>query len=204
MRGTRTVAEILPNKLYFTNVPKHISIEDNDWSPPISDWGKVEDKVYEFTFEQAKERFNESMSVSEDITNKSTKLLIGFASFVTAAFGVSFKVQVPIWLMIVVIIAYIIDLLLIIYLLRNKFLPFRGDMPDESFVTQIDDPEICKTQEEQIKLVYYHSLKRYNKKIIYIDKINEKRASVYQATLTLTFILFAITVLYILNSIFHP
>ena len=75
-------------------MPEDIPILNSDWEPPIEDWGKVDDDVYKFTFKQAKKSVNESISISEEIMNKSQKLMIAFASFIAAAFSASFKISV--------------------------------------------------------------------------------------------------------------
>lgn len=183
---------------------EHISIPANAWRPPVEDWGKIEDEVYKFSFEQAVVRFNESLSISEDITNKSQKLMIAYSAFITAALGASFKIDLPGDIIFVVICYHLYGIALIIHLLTLKKLPFRGDRPSESFPDTFNDPAVCKKPEEQIKLTYYHALKRYEIKIEYADEVNERRAGSYQFTLLYISFLLLGTILFMLYFIFHP
>lgn len=59
--------------------------------PKINNWDKISHEAYKFMFDQAKARFEEIISESEVITERSIKLLTILVGFFLALIGLSVK-----------------------------------------------------------------------------------------------------------------
>ena len=172
------------------------------WSDIPKDWENVPVEAYKFMFSQAKDRYDEVMSESESITNKTitmtTITVAGLSGFV------SFKYQIAPSIIGVVVLGllYLSNLFCLSKLLFPKKIIQRGSPPIETFVDYLDAKDLSAN--EKIALIYYHELIRYQDRIISMGQRNSKRHIFYAIALCLTVINTAFTAGLIIGTIYHP
>lgn len=172
------------------------------WEPKINDWEKINLEAYKFMFDQSKARFEEIISESEVITERSIKLLTILVGFLSALTGLSLKTPPQseyIWL---IGLTSLLDFGLLIWLMRGKQLVLRGSPPKEIFKDNLDRQ--AYTQEDQVALLYYNELCRYQERIEKNKIANATRQAAYFIAVGLSVALYISTAAIIISKVYHP
>ncbi len=162
-------------------------MNNNKWEPNIK-WYKITPEAYRLIYDEAKERYEDIMSESESITNKSIRMLIALAAFIgfTLDFAIkqNFKEIVPIYFLLAII---LVDVWLLYKLIAPKHVKGRGVPPDLSINKVIDYDE---NKDNQVQLTYYTLIVTLQRNIYYMIDRNNERAKYYKKALMLFLITF--------------
>lgn len=174
------------------------------WKNIVQEWQDISLENYKFIFERCEKRFDEILSESESIANKSIKLLsavvlsIGF--FTTVKFD-----NLCLCLITFLFILYSVDIFLLVKLLFPKNIICKGSPPKEIFHRGIEvAPDNSPlTKEEKLVVVYYSELLRIQQGIDKNTIQNHNRHLLYMASILLSaIILIADVFTYIISN--HP
>lgn len=168
------------------------------WLPPIKNWYKVSKEAYSLIYQQAKERFEDVMSESESITNKSIKMIFGLAAFLGGIIGFYKGNDLATRYMGVFFIFILIEAILLFILIVPKDVRWRGLSPKKSIPENLDSED---DREHQTELVYYYSISILQDNIDFMIEKNTKRALIYKIALILFLMIFASTATFIIASL---
>jgi hypothetical protein len=174
------------------------------WSDIVKDWEQVPLESYKFLFSQAKERFDEIISESVSITEKSMNLtkvtVVAMSGFV----GYNFKVNPGLEWIVLLSFLFIVNLICLVILMFPKGVVFKGSPPKEIFCDYLDNSNY--NNEEKTTIVYYHELIRYQERIDNMTNRNGQRHLFYGVALILTVLSTVLTAGMIISTIFpnHP
>lgn len=162
-------------------------MDNESWKPNFK-WYKVNPEAYKLILDEAKERYEDIMSESESITNKSIKMVIALAAFIgfTLDFAIknSFKEIIPVYILLLII---FLDVWLLYKLILPKQIRGRGVPPILSIDEDIDDDE---NKAHQVQLTYFRLVVTMQRNIYFMTKKNNKRAKIYKIALLLFLITF--------------
>ncbi|HYG17207.1 MAG TPA: hypothetical protein VEC12_15730 [Bacteroidia bacterium] len=150
-----------------------------DWKPDnINKWYNIKKEPYELIFKEGKERFEDLMSESESITNKSIKMLTAIVAVNGAlgAFIVDKNLPLTFWLFILTG-AFAIEVLILYKLIAPKKIIFRGAPPDKSIPIEFDSKD---DKDKQIELFYYHNIVMLKHSIDEMEINNTTRQQLYK------------------------
>lgn len=154
------------------------------WKDIVKDWEKVSKETHEFIFSQVKDRYDDCLSESVSITEKSINLLklssgslIGFVSY-------NFVVKPGLEWIIILGFLFLVNLILLGCLMFPKGVSFRGSPPNEIYCNYLDNSIYDENDKRQI--VYYHEIVRYQARIDSLNKLNNCRQWLYGFGLVLT------------------
>lgn len=172
------------------------------WEPEFR-WYEINADAYKLILDQGKERFEDIMSESESITNKSIRMLIALAAF--SGFLIDFFLKEPISLRLylgaaVIFSAVIGDVFILYILISPKQIKNRGLAPKLTIDKDIDDTE---NKAFQVELTYYRSIVLTQQNIDDMINKNEKRAKLYKIALVLFLLIFIGASLAISQAINH-
>jgi len=170
------------------------------WNDIVKDWEKIPLESYKFLFSQVKERFDEVLSESISVTEKSINLTKVTVAAIAGFLGYNFKANPNIACTIILCILFLLDFICLIKLMFPKGVIFKGSPPIEIFNEYLDNP--IYTQEEKITIVYYHELIRYQERIDWMNSKNNERHCYYGVALILTILVSVLTAGIILSTIF--
>jgi hypothetical protein len=172
------------------------------WNDIVKDWETIPISAYEFLFNQAKDRYDEVMSESESITNKSINLLTVVIGGMTGFVGYNFTSNPNEAFIVLLTLLFISDFIALGVLLFPKKISQRGSPPNEVFIDYLDNHDLI--DDEKTKLVYYHELIRYQSRLELMNKKNSSRQNAYGIALILTLLATVFTGGIILSTIYHP
>lgn len=174
------------------------------WKDIVKDWEKIPLESYKFLFNQAKDRFDELLSESVSITEKSIGLTKVIVASMLGFVGYNFKANPGLGWIFLLVILFVIDLIILVILMFPKGVVFRGSPPQEIFCEYLDNPGY--DEKEKTTIVYYHELRRYQERIELMTKKNTQRQRFYGIALVFTVLLTVLTACVILRTIFshHP
>jgi hypothetical protein len=167
----------------------------NLWLPGIEDWGTIEERAYEVILDQATSRFEEYSSISEDITSKAWKLMTTCFTFLAGFLGLSLSKMPSTCAIVAGSCLYLVLLWYISSLLIPKEIHLRGLKPSEAFPERLDDKHLC-APEEQVRLVYYKIIVKYEDKITKLRLTNDCRSQKYKQALRFSIALILGTIVY--------
>lgn len=174
-------------------------MEPAKWDTIAQNWDTIPEETYKFLFSQAKERYDEIMSESQAITEKSLNLAKITLGALTGFVGYNLSLQIDLAWVIILSLFYVVNLFCLSVLLFPKNIVFRGSPPNELFCNYLDNPEYNDGDKKRI--VYYHELIRYQDRIDTISKKNGARQGYYASSLILTIITATATALIIISSV---
>ena len=172
------------------------------WNDIAKDWEKIPLDTYKFLFEQTKDRYEEVMSESESVTNKSITLISISGAIVTGFVGFKFQANPPLSWVIILGILYLSNFICLIKLLFPKKVVLRGSPPNEIFIDYFDHPDLLEN--EKTSLAYYHELIRYQERINEMDMRIARRQNFYRIALLLTIFNAVLTAAIVVKTIYHP
>lgn len=174
------------------------------WKDIVKDWEKLPLETYKFLFSQAKDRFDEVISESVSITDKSINLTKVAIAALCGFVGYNFKVNPGLEWIVLLSFFFLIDLICLAVLMFPKGVVFKGSPPEEIFCDYLDNPSY--TEDEKTTIVYYHELRRYQERIEKMNKKNSCRHIFYAVALITTILLTVLTAGVIISTIFshHP
>lgn len=174
------------------------SSNQSSWKPGIV-WHKVSIEAYQVIYEQAKERYEDIMSESESITNKSIKMILALTAFTGFILDFiirnQFQVNVLVYCLAPIILC---DVWLLYRLILPKHITNRGLPPDLTINKDLDDDE---NRNHQLALTYYTSITLIQRNIYFMIDKNASRAKKYRYALTLFLIVFIASSAIVLNYI---
>ena len=170
------------------------------WKDIVKDWENVPLESYKFLFGQAKERFDEVLSESVSITEKSINLTKVTIATLLGFVGYNFKVNPGFGWIVILSLLFLINLIFLGILMFPKGVIFKGSPTVEIFCEYLDNSNY--TKDEKIIIVYYHELRRYQERIDKMIKKNSQRHIFYGSGLILTLVLIILTASAILSTIF--
>jgi Mg2+ and Co2+ transporter CorA len=170
------------------------------WDDIVKDWESVPLETYKFLFSQAKDKYDEIISESISITEKSINLTKVIVVSMTGFVGYNFKTHPGLEWIIVLSFLFLIDFILLVILMFPKSVIFKGSSPDEIFCEYLDNPSY--SQDEKTFIVYYHEIRRYQERINVMIMRNNQRQYFYGTSLILTILCTVLTVGVILSTIF--
>lgn len=160
-----------------------------EWKPPIAKWYNVKKEAYEFIYNQAKDRFEDILSESESITNKSIKMIVALAGFL--GFFVGYvkdkSLDIP-YYKYGFALFIIVDAILLFILISPKEIKNRGLIPSKSIPKNLDADE---DKDYQTELVYYQGIIIMQDNCDFMINKNKCRATFYQWALGLFLLVFA-------------
>ncbi|WP_018629210.1 hypothetical protein [Niabella aurantiaca] len=180
-------------------MPKKETEIINTWDDIVKDWELLPLETLIFIFTQAKDRYEELLSESESITNK-TFFFIKTTTASSIAATVYF-LKTPsyhrfIW---IAAILFVVTFSIYIYLLSPKKVIYRGSSPKEIFISYLDNKSYAT--EEKTKLAYYHELIRYQDRIESMTGRNDERNMWYKIALVLSVSIFILFTSMLISSI---
>jgi hypothetical protein len=171
------------------------------WEPKIKDWEKIGIDAYKFIYQQSEKRFEEIMTESEAITDRALKLFILMVGLLSLFIGFSLKAGNTNWI-ILLSVFYVLDTILLVWLMRVKNLFLRGSAPIEIFIDNLDREDY--TESDQASILYYNEICRYQDKIDKNKEKNTDRQMVYLLTICLSALLAITTVSIVIFKVYHP
>jgi len=169
------------------------------WDKICKDWENIPLESYKFLFNQAKDRYDEIISESISITEKSINLTKLAVTILSGFVAYNFKVKPgPEWIVILSFF-FLIDLLCLIVLMFPKGVIFKGSPPKELFKDHLDNTTY--SDDEKVIVIYYHELVRYQERIEKMNERNNQRQRFYGFALILTIALTCLTAGIIINTI---
>lgn len=174
------------------------------WKDIVKDWEKLPLESYKFLFSQAKDRFDEVLSESISITEKSINLTKVTVAAMSGFVGYNFKENPGLEWIVLLSFLFLIDLICLVILMFPKGVVFKGSPPQEIFCDYLDNPSY--TQDEKTTIVYYHELRRYQERIDNMTNKNGQRQLFYGIVLIVTVLSTVLTAGAIVSTIFshHP
>jgi hypothetical protein len=172
------------------------------WEPKINDWDKIGPEAYKFILEQSKLRFEEIISESETITERSIKLLTVLVGFLSGLIGLSLKTPPESNLIWTLGICYFVDIGSLVWLMKGKEIVLRGSPPKEIFIDNLDRNDYSK--DDQLSLLYYNEVCRYQQRIEMNESANGVRQAVYFVALGLSVVLYVATAAIIISKVYRP
>ncbi len=174
------------------------------WNDIVKDWEELPLESYKFLFSQAKDRFDEVLSESVSITEKSITLTKVAVAAMSGFVGYNFKANPGLEWIVVLSFVFLIDLICLVVLMFPKGVVFKGSPPQEIFCDYLDNPSY--TENEKTTIVYYHELRRYQERIDIMTKKNSQRQLFYGVALVVTILSTVLTAGVIVSTIFshHP
>jgi hypothetical protein len=167
----------------------------------FKEWDSLPDRTYKFIITQAKENFEECLSESESITDKSIKFVIAIFGFFGAFIAAIICSRVPGWLIILCIIFFATDLYYWTKLIFPKDIIPRGSKPFDLFNKEFDNPEFTET--DKIRLVYFNECVRYEDRITNMNTLNQIRISKYKKAIWLFLCSLVLILVVYLVFVFH-
>ncbi|HYF04477.1 MAG TPA: hypothetical protein VEC36_13930 [Patescibacteria group bacterium] len=171
----------------------------DEWEGIVKDWENIPIETYTFIFSQVKDRYEEYMSESESITNKTFTLaaitVAGLSAFAGFKFG---KAPNPIFFNVVMLV-YGVNILCIFNLIFPKSIIQRGSPPKSIFKDYLDDP--LYEGDEKTKLAYYMELRKYQDRMDVMDERLTTRKYVYVFLLLTTMASIVLTAIFIRSTI---
>ena len=101
------------------------------WKDIVKDWEKLPLETYKFLFSQAKDRFDEVISESVSITDKSINLTKVAIAALTGFVGYNFKVNPGLEWIVLLSFFFLIDLICLAVLMFPNCLLYTSDAADE-------------------------------------------------------------------------
>jgi hypothetical protein len=193
---------IFSQSKYFVFLEMINSQQPEIWKDIVKDWETIPIGAYEFLFSQAKDRYDEVMSESESITNKSINLLTIAIGAITGFVGYNFTSNPSEAFIVLLTLLFIPNFIALGILLFPKNISQRGSPPNEVFIDYLDNNGLI--DDEKTKLVYYHELIRYQTRLEFMNKKNSSRHYAYGIALVLTLLVSVCTGVVILSTIYHP
>jgi len=158
------------------------------YRPPIEKWYNVKLEAYTVIYQQAKERFEDILSESESITNKSIKMIAALAAFLGFIIGFAKQNGLVAGYHVVFFILALADAMMLFILIAPKEVKHRGLPPDRSIPKNLDAED---DKDFQAELVYYQSIVLLQDNIDFMINKNNYRAALYKWALLLFLMLVA-------------
>ncbi len=170
----------------------------------INNWNKIPVDTYKTILEEAKVRYNELLSQSENITGKVIQTILAVSAIV--AWFTKYLSENKFQYRLVIAVVFVIFTISIYYRLVSILYPrktvLRGTSPSEALGNEVDlagDIDEDKYSETEKTLVYYyHQVYRYNRRINTLRSLYNIRARNYKINLVLCLILFFYIILVVL------
>jgi hypothetical protein len=162
----------------------------------LNNWDKIPTETYKLILEEAKIRYDELLSQSENITGKviqtiliNSAIITWFANYISTK-NLSYKT--------LILTAFAIFVTFVFFWLVNILFPrkitLKGSSPKEIFGNELDLSGDIKgdnyDEDNKIKVYYYHQVKRYNNRIEKLRPIYSSRAEKYRWGLIFSLLLF--------------
>lgn len=174
------------------------SVNYKEWDTIAKEWDLVPVEAYKFMFSQVKDRYDDILSESVSITDKSIKILtisIGGLSVLAGYFiknnDVCLGALIPLGMF------YFANFALLILLMFPKPVPLKGSPPKEIFINSLDNTTYVA--DDKISVLYYNELIRYQGRIDFLNSENNKRQENYRAVLVLTIICIVYTTIIVMQ-----
>jgi hypothetical protein len=133
----------------------------------LNNWDKIPTETYKLILEEAKIRYDELLSQSENITGKVIQTILINSAIITWFAN---------------------------YILFPRKITLKGSSPKEIFGNELDLSGDIKgdnyDEDNKIKVYYYHQVKRYNNRIEKLRPIYSSRAEKYRWGLIFSLLLF--------------
>lgn len=174
------------------------------WKDIAKDWEQIPLEAYKFLFSQAKDRFDEVISESISLTEKSINLTKITVATVTGFIGYNYKNNPNMEWIVLLGFLFLANLICLVILMFPKGVIFKGSPPKEIFCEYLDNNSYIP--DEKIAIIYYHELIRYQAKIDTMNTKNSQRQLFYGIAIILTVLSTVLTAGAILGTIFsrHP
>jgi hypothetical protein len=166
--------------------------------PNIDKWYEVKLESYKFIFTQAEKKLEDILTESESITNKSIKMIAYIGAMFAFFVGFISQKHLSIYHQCHIIILFVLDVSLCIYLTFPKEVKGRGFIPNELIPERFDDKEDSDYQEQ---LINYCAIVKLERDIKIMRDKNSNRAKVYLACLLITLLLFIFGSIFIIGFI---
>lgn len=170
------------------------------WNDIVKDWEKVPLEAYKFLFSQAKDRFDEVLSESQSITDKSANLAKITIAALSGFAGFNFKANPGLEWIVILSFLFLGNLICLGILMFPKSVIFKGSPPKDLLCNFLDNP--VYTDDDKAAVIYFHKLVRYQERIELMGAKNSSRHTFYGIALILTVILTALTAGVIISTIF--
>lgn len=169
---------------------KFLTESEINWDGIIQDWEKLPVEAYSFIFSQVKDRYEEVISESESITNKTFTI----AGIVVAGFAAYTAVKTstppnPI-LDKLVVIFFVVDVISIGLLLFPKNIIQRGSEPSQILLDAFDSIEI---EQEKTRFAYFNEIRKYHYRIQKMKELTTNRKYLYSIMLMLSLVTFLLS-----------
>jgi hypothetical protein len=172
-----------------------------DWAPKLKDWSKLNTEAYKVIYEQSKERFEAHACTSEEISKRAQTLAFGLFAFLGAFISLKPQLKIPIQWAVLMSILLLTSLVFIAILLSPKEMMLRGSPPKEMLFDGFDEGDW--STEEQLNLVYYNEIRRYQHKINQIKTSISCRLTYYKLAFGSVFLILLILCGLLLPKVSH-
>jgi hypothetical protein len=174
----------------------------------LKNWNKIPTETYKSILEDAKVRYNELLSQSENITGKVIQTLLIDSAIV--AWFTKYLSENKFCYRGLISIVFVLFTLFIYYWLVAMLYPrkivLKGTSPNEALGDEVDlSGDVSGdnyTEEDKVRVYYYHQVNRYKRRIESLRPIYNTRAERYKKALVFSLTLFALIVAVVLSSSF--
>lgn len=167
-------------------------MEHSQWLPKIENLNIFSEESYKLICKEAKEKFEETISHSEDITSKSIKLISALVLTAPFIIGLNLKNICCLYFIISLALAYIIDFYILVKLLFPKSIITRGFDPKDIFDIPLQDGKY--EDNDKILALYYGIIVKLQDGITYNRNQNSKRVILYKNALIISALIFIVGV----------
>jgi len=164
---------------------KLTSRPEGAWVPPIESYYKVEADAYKIIFDRAQERFEDVMTESESITEKSLKMLTWLGALAGFLVGVEVKKEIGTPSIILSLVFFAIEAILLLLLIIPKQIKNRGLPPSVGMPAKLDTEE----KEHQVQLVYFLHIVKLQDNVSFMIARNSRRVRLYRVAQIMIFVL---------------
>ncbi len=174
----------------------------------IKNWNRIPTETYKLILDEAKIRYNELLSQSENITGKviqtiliNSAVVAWFAKYLSEN-NFCYKGLVSVFFVLFTLFIYY----WLVCILYPRKIVLKGTSPNEALGNETDlSGDIGSdnyTEEDKVKVYYYHQVNRYKRRIENIRPMYNVRAKKYKQSLVFSLMLFFLIVIVFLSSNF--